>query len=559
MLSERDLRIMEKTLSAYSDEEIRLYFERVQREGLTEHGFPRLAAGIGILISHGRRQDLLPLFTQMYDFCCKTIPFVKAANDFSVREIVCCLLELEAAGIFPKEKTDEWRLDLAKITPEKSYNKYAVSPEDTVQNWALFTCVSEFFRQKAGICNVPDFIDLQVLQQSQFFDENGMYRDHNKIPNHQPIVYDLVPRMLYSLLFDFGYRGPEYERIDKLLKKAALLTLKMQSPLGEIPFGGRSNQFLHNEPLIISIFEYEAKRYHREGNHPLAARFKAAAERAKRVIETWLEKAPIRHIKNRFATETGFGCESYAYFDKYMITLASNLYVSTLIRDDTIPFTPREDTEPAVATTSDHFHKLFLKCGGYGAELDLDADPHYDAFGLGRVHRAGAPSTLCLSCPCPPEPSYTVDIEPPALAAASVIQKGDALLFAMDGKACYEILKTTEGEELATARLLCRFENGACITEEYRVSKRGVEIRLSGQGEIGFTLPAFFFDGEVYPLIRAEENSLCVSYEGYTCRYETSGTVSDTGRLGANRNGHYKAYLATGKDTLSLRITIEKD
>ena len=59
-MKENYLSMMEMSLSAYSDAHIRDYFKRVKREGLTEHGFPRLAAVIGILIAHGKRCDLLP-------------------------------------------------------------------------------------------------------------------------------------------------------------------------------------------------------------------------------------------------------------------------------------------------------------------------------------------------------------------------------------------------------------------------------------------------------------------------------------------------------------------
>ena len=95
MMKEKYLELMSKALSAYSDEHIREYFDRVKVEGLTEHGFPRLTVNIGVLIAHGYRTDLIPLFIKMMDFCCEQIPKVKAANDFSVREIAFCLLELE--------------------------------------------------------------------------------------------------------------------------------------------------------------------------------------------------------------------------------------------------------------------------------------------------------------------------------------------------------------------------------------------------------------------------------------------------------------------------------
>ena len=61
-MKERYIALMAKALEAYSDEHIIEYFERVKREGLIEHGFPRLTANMGILISHGYRPDLLPIY-----------------------------------------------------------------------------------------------------------------------------------------------------------------------------------------------------------------------------------------------------------------------------------------------------------------------------------------------------------------------------------------------------------------------------------------------------------------------------------------------------------------
>ena len=375
-MKKRYFDLMELALSAYPEDHIHRYFNDVQTNGLTEHGFPRLTANIGILISDGRRRDLLPIFLEMMDFCCRTIPTVKAANDFSVREIVCCLSEVETAGVVEPKRIEQWKSDLRSIDPETCYNRLAKTPTDYYRNWVLFTAVSEYFRQEAGLCDSTELIELQLLQQLQWFDENGMYRDNTKEDmRYQPMVYDLVPRGLLCLLLNRGYRGAHYGRIDALLKKAGLLSLDMQSPTGELAFGGRSNQFLHNEPWLSVIFEFEAKRYAKEGDLALAARFKAASARAIAVTEEWLSKEPIRHVKNRYPTETGYGCEDYAYFDKYMITVASFLYAAHLICDDSIPTGDLHDVSPCVAQTSHHFHKLFLKCGGYGAELDLNADP----------------------------------------------------------------------------------------------------------------------------------------------------------------------------------------
>ncbi len=556
-MKEKYIALMETALSAYPDAHIRRYLEEVKRDGLTEHGFPRLTANIGILIARGRRQDLLPLFSEMMELCCKSIPKVKAANDFSVREIVWCLYEIERAEAVPREDTERWRGYLATIDPLTCYNKYATSPTDNERNWALFTALSEVFRCEAGLGDTRDFIELQLVQQLQWMDENGMYRDNIRAEHQHPTLYDMVSRGLFALLLDRGYRGKHAARIDAHLKKAGLMTLAMQSPNGEIPFGGRSNQFLHNEPWLIALAEYEAKRYAREGDLSLAAAFRAAAARALAVTERWLAERPIRHIKNRYPTETKYGCENYAYFDKYMITVASQLYFAYLIADDSLPIGEEKDDAPVTAATSPYFHKVVAKCGGYGLEWDVEADPHYDSNGLGRIHRVGAPSSLCLSCPCPSEPVYAVDIAPVAFSICSALPADGGWRFGAEKTATYELLSHGTRADSAEAFFKCHFADGRTVTEQYRVSAEGVTATLTGEGEIGLALPALCTDGETTAETAYDTHTLTVAYRGWRCRYETDGTILPTDTVAANRNGHYRAFIATAHDRLTVRVVLE--
>ncbi len=557
-MKNRYIALMEKALSAYTNEHIVDYFERVKAEGLSEHGFPRLTANIGILISHGYRKDLFPLFLEMMDFCCHQIPRVLAANDFSIREIVCCIWEVEKAGVVDATRTQKWKAELATCDPYTCYDKIAKSLTDPVRNWALFSGVSEYYRQAMGLCRSEEFIELQFGQQLQWFDENGMYCDNAKAEPYQPIMYDLAPRILYSLALHLGYRGRYYDEIDAHLKKSGLLTLAMQSVTGETAFGGRSNQFYLNEGTLCGVLEFEASRYAKEGNMELAGRFKAAIERAVEYTEQALSQKPIYHIKNRFPTETKYGCERYAYFDKYMITAASNYYAAYLMCDDSIP-TGEFDNSPVAWQTSPRFHKVFLRAGGYAAELDTNGDPLYDASGLGRVHRENAPSTVCMSVPCPAQPKYTVDTEAPtALSLAPGVWQDDGWLFATGGDTAYEMIALSHGAQDAKAELLCRFEGGKTTKNRYTVSENGVLIEISGEGKIAHMLPAFSFDGEVEPTVTASAHELTVSYRGWLCRYTTTGEIFDLGEVARNRNGHYRAFAAAAENELQIHIEIVK-
>lgn len=557
-MREKYIELMERTLSAYSNSHIQRYFDEVRRDGLSEHGFPRLTANIGILIAHGRRIDLMPIFLEMMEFCCASIPRVLAANDFSVREIISAIRELESAGVVPMEHIERWREYLRSIVPEKCYNKYAKAPEDKVKNWALFTGVSEFFRHSAGLSHSEEFIETQLASQLKWIDENGMYMD-GKEDVHHPIAYDLAPRGLFVLLLNEGYRGAHYEVIDDILRRSALLTLKMQSPNGEVAFGGRSNQFLHNEPWLMMIYEYEVKRYAREGNDELVRKFRAASLRALGVTEYWLSLDPIYHIKNRFSTETKHGCEEYAYFDKYMITVASMLHGAYLVCDDSIPELCEPDETPAVFETTEHFHKIFLKAGGYGVEFDTNGDPHYDASGLGRVHKVGAPSAICMSLPCPSEPNYRISIKnsEPLSFCPAVMHNGE-WIFATGADTSYELLSLSTDENAAYANISCHFFNNQTVSAKYKVNEDGVKIEVSGDGDIAYMLPAFCFDGTDYTEISSSDNGVYVTYKGWRCSIETDGKIVETDTTSQNRSGYYKKFFAAAEKTLTVNIKITK-
>lgn len=558
-MKEKYIELMEKALSAYTDEHIEQYYSEVLENGLKEHGFPRLAANIGVLIAHGRRTDLLPMFIKMMDLCCESFPRVKAANDFSVREVVCCLLELEPTNIIDGEKLAYWKELLRTIKPETCYNVYAKTPEDPLFNWALFSGTSEYLRQYAGLCHSEEFIDMQIASQLKWLDENGMYRDAIK---HPPAVYDNVSRYLFSMLLHFGYRGQYYDRIDAALDKAGKLSLLMQSVTGEIPFGGRSNQFVNNEGQLITILEFEASRYAGRGDMEMASRFKAGVKKALDRTEALLNETPISHIKNRFPWQEHYGCEGYGYFDKYMITVASHLFNSYLLCDDSIPAAEESSPKAYTFRTSPYFQKFFMRGGEYFAEFDLEANPKYDTSGLGRVHRKGAPSALCLSHPGAAHPHYNIGVESTvAFSLCPGVENKGQWVFATES-ADYEVVKQQASEDRAVACLACVIydnEWGKKVRLDYEIDDNGVHITVSRKGTIAHMLPAFCFDGETQTEITHDEHCVTVSYRGWTCRYTTDGKMEDSGEIGRNRNGHYRLFRAVGQNILNVHIEIFKN
>ncbi|MBR7107715.1 MAG: hypothetical protein IKC89_04800 [Lentisphaeria bacterium] len=555
--------LMEKTLSAYSMEHIDRYFEQVKREGLTEHGFPRLTANIGILIAHGRRTDLKERFLAMMDFCCQQIPKVIAANEFSIKEIIFCMEELEKVQAVPNAKLEEWKNNLKTADPYNCYSHTAKKKEDIVHNWAAFGMLSEYMRKKAGITNAPndDFIDLQAYSQIRHIDANGMYRDPGC-----PMVYDFVTRGLFALLLHEGYQGQYKDIWQNALERSAIATLEMISVNGELPVGGRSHQFLHNEAHVALMMEFYAGMFARKGDMETAGKYRTAAVRALKNISSWLNKNPISHIRNRFPIESKYGCEKYAYFDKYMITAASFLYAASRFCDESIPPVELDDNKGMTLQTSDDFHMLFLRAGEYSVQYDYDArqyyngEKYYDCSGVTRIHKKGAPSEICMSVSCPGKSSYSVDIKDPfpLSIAPGVCEKGQ-WIYATDMAVKHTVKSHSAQGNTANAEVECSFPGGETVTSSYTLNSEGLTIRLKGSNAIRCLLPVFRFNGETHTKVQQEGNKLTIEFEGYVCTCQVlNGTLKDLEKPARNRNGHYDAFAAEGKENLTVKISIEK-
>ena len=563
------IEIMDRAFRAYTKEQIFDYYERVKTEGLTEHGFPRLAANLGILICHGRHTDLVPLFIDLMDLCCEQMPRVHAANDFSVREIVTCLVAVEGAGIVDEGKLAEWKGAIAGLDPWKCYDCIAKKPDQLIGNWTLFNAVSEYARVWGGFVKAEeneDYMNLQIATQIIRFDECGMYMDAAHQPYKEyvyPILYDYVPRVLFGFLIKFGYNGKHREAIIEALEKSADLTLKMQSVTGEIPFGGRSAQFMHNECTESALLEFYASYFASKGDLKKAGQFKRAARLAAENVLYWFDSAPMEHVKNRYSIESKVGCEAYAYFDKYMITAASMAYLAYLYADDSV-----EEAEacPAieggfVAKTSDQFHKYFLNKGGYFVEIDTDSDKHYEGSGVGRIQKLGAPPQICLSSGFGDHPSYVTDGKNwhSLSLCASALVDGNWYLgaehpltiprdaFYAKDEHCFAFMAWDE--EI--------LESG--LVQSVVVSESGVETRAEyAHGRVGVEIPAFAFDGAEETKINITEQVLTVEYKGYVCRYTTTGKFVDLGEDICNRNGKYHRFRAEDEYLVYVKIEIEK-
>lgn len=568
-MKERYIELLERVFSAYTYERLQRYKKEVFEKGITEHGFARVTANLGFLIAHGRRTDLTKDFLEMMDFCCEDMVNIdlkrklakRGGNVFTVKEIVFCLLELEKAKVFDKSVTDGWKEKLSKIDEHLTYSDIASIPPQPLANWAVFCAASEQVRKYAGIGGSTEFINNQIASQLTKFDDNGMYRDP-----HGPMVYDSVTRLQFAIALHFGFNGKLRSWLEEQMLKSADPTLLMQSAIGEIPFGGRSNQYLHNDTYWIALCEYYATTFKARGDLVKAGQFKRAAEIAMQSVKPWLCEGEIHHIKNYFPVDSGYGCEPYGYFDKYMVTAGSWLCMAYLFADDSIEMvSPPSESGSYIWETSDFFHMVFMKYGDYSVQYDTNAFAPFDSSGIGRIHKKGAPPAITLSVPMmnpsidyhyPLAPKFDTENDMPFSIACGV-KHGEKFTYATSSADHYELISKEVTADYVSATFKCILENGTELTQICRITDSGVELTARSLGEVSILIPALEFDGREHAKITATDKSVKVEYKGSVCCYTTDGTVSGDDRIYANKNGHYRGYETHAYGEVTLKIAIK--
>ncbi len=541
--------IMEKALHAYDKQRMPDYIADVKKNGLSEHGFARLAADLAILNAFGKCTEYRDIMLEMMDMCCERMPQKRAANEFSVREIVCALNLCRETETVDKPHIEKWVKLLSLFDP---YTKYDVvtTPFESKGNWAAFGAVSEIVRSKLCGINSSVFIDNQISSLLNDFDENGMYKDP-----HNPMVYDYVTRVLLDYMLYAGYNGKYRDRLKDYLIKAAPFSIRLQSATGEMPFGGRSNQFFHNQMWIAADYEFLARFFASRGETEKAGAYKAAAQCAAKNLTSWLSDSSLRSLKNRYPIDSMIGCEGYGYFNKYMITLASIAYIAYQFADDSVtPTTAPCETGGYICRTSQSFHKVVLNGFGYSMEIDTNADFHYDACGLGKLQKRDCPDTLCLSVPFPPAgATYKTEAENPRPMSLCPYSETEKECIYGSELPLEFVRETTNSPEISAT--FSQELAGEKATISYALTPDGA--RITGYGAVtGFMLPVFEYDGETFTDIAEKVGEITVSYKKHFCRYTFDAPLDKGCERYYNRNGRYRVYKIPSN---SIKINLEKE
>jgi hypothetical protein len=564
------LDVMERILAeaaAWVDRDGRLIDPILKQE--FAQSTPRFVSSAAILLRFGRLPALKEPAVRAMSYCCRTLadPAVKKLSpDFWMRELATALMAFE--GVATPEQIRGWAADLAKVDPEKIYTY--VSPDgkgiETLHNWAVYSSSGEFLREAAGVPSEGGFLrgkaffEKYMKAQLGHFTELGMYRDPN-----DPITYDITTRLQVAAALAFGYDGELREPLGELLRRGGLATLLFVSPQGYVPYGGRSSQFCFQEAIVTALCELEARRY-RAADPALAGAFKRQARLSARSVRRWIfDMTPWRHLKNGFPPEARHGIDRYGQYSVYSLLLSSFMGLAAIFADDTIEERPcPAELGGFVFEIQPAFHKLFANCGGTYLEIDTNADPHYDATGLGRFTRVGVPLELGpgMSFPARKENKSAMakgQQAPPASVAIGPMAKIDGTwssLASGGGRAAVRV------EAESPLKVAFSVAYGPDWRTAYDLGEGSVRIGAEWTGSktaqsTALVVPLLVTDGQSVSEIQEAKDEVRVRYltSTFLIRFDPSLKATIEEDAYANRNGVYRS-LILEKPGASIEATL---
>ena len=519
----------------------------------------------------GDHQQFCELFQRMMTEACTDAKlYTKTETSSASDALNFSIVELSFAYVLTEDEMPEdvlasWAEELSAVTSTKDW--YSTS---RLNNRVSYVTAGEQIREAIGLTDSEEYIDDCLANIKRRFTDNGMWTDVGQSKTTNPFLYDLSVRAHLSLVDSFGYEGAHSGLMREWLRRGGYCTLFLQASNGEIPYGGRSNQYLFNEVLISAVGEYEANYYHSIGDEYLAGVYKRSAHLAAQSVLDYLNAG--KHIKNYMQDNT-YGIDPYGQFDKYMATMSSFLAIGYYYADDNIT----ENQCPAelggfVVSENLSFSSIQANCGGYTIEILTSANTSEDAIGMGRILRNGIPAALGLSSSFAGNSSYLLPEEAVKQSYSFDVAwknaEGSLIKLSDYQTVGAEVTPLTESEaEVAfSVTYTGEFDGVNSIVETYHVTSAGVIIEAELVGavtnEIYYTVPLLKSSGDLpqalNPQMEAEENLVRLYTDEYEYQVSSDGQFVSPEELIYNRNGIYHAScFAKEGNTISLKASLK--
>jgi len=361
-----------------------------------EYATPCFAHAAATLVVHGGRSDLLGAAAAALTCSIRELthpPCATASCDFFALPVMRTLDLL--LPLVPAATGEAWVGGLKNITL-KTWEK-------TGNNWELTAAAGEYIRiVKKGWGGAAlnwtywegRIGFLATAGAGGFFSPEGMFLDNIGASGRvtSPMAYDAFGSTYPAVLLNDGYNETGFYRdfLGETTQRGVWTRAAYQSPLGEQPVGGRSNQHQFAEATLCAVAHLYARKAMDAGDAQGACQLKRAAQLYHSSLRRWVRPdGALQITKNWYLNYTErFGFMSYSYFSNYNLLPASWLALAFEFFDETIPECAgiADIGGAAFAVDNVNMRKVYASVGGTYLELMTGADAMFDASGLNRLH-----------------------------------------------------------------------------------------------------------------------------------------------------------------------------
>ena len=363
-----------------------------------EYSTPCFAHAAATLVAHGARADLLSPATAALSCSISELARKDCATghcDFFALPVMRAYDLL--APLVPAATAAAWESSLRSITP--------ATWEFTGNNWELTAAAGEYTRivkkQWGGGAENWTLWEARIGRlatvlgaRGGFWSPEGMFYDNAMGGGAvtSPMAYDAFGSSYPAVMLNDGYNGTGVyaSYLAATQERGVWTRAAYQSPLGEQPVGGRSNQHQFAEATLAAVAELYAVRARDAGDAVGACQLKRAAALYHSSVRRWRRAdGAIQILKNWFLNSSErFGYMGYSYFSNYNTLPASWLALAYEFADDSIAecASPADVGGAAFSLDSPNMRKVYGSVAGTYVELQTGADPTFDASGFNRFH-----------------------------------------------------------------------------------------------------------------------------------------------------------------------------
>lgn len=342
----------------------------LQREH--QYATPYYAFSVGTLISAGRAEDLLPSgiramehATQCFAEGSQSIP--DAHGEFFIAPLTHAL-ELY------QEHVDAPTLERWQNRMKTPLSTVMTNFTGRINNWRTYAMRGEWMRAKAGLVSpdaARDFIEkgwhLQTQRERIVLDKWNLYQDWSSDPQSHAV--EAVGRGNLVALMSENYDGISADEIQQSIRRGTQTSLLLQSPTGQSPPNGRTDNHVFNDILYQLIFEVMARDAWERGEKRVAGQYRHAAMLSFQSILRWQREDPpwkgsFYITKNFFEPGDRIGYQPASQWGNYSGAMMFHLAEAYLAAQTQIEEQPAPVEIGGYAFSTDHHFSTFVANAG---------------------------------------------------------------------------------------------------------------------------------------------------------------------------------------------------